>query len=157
MLIEPKRLGQDVAALRRGFEETHPGVPVVVMGDAGLESAIAAMRAGAADYVEASAPAGEIAAIARRLGLRTRDSAAASRELGGQVTRSIWSERARSCASCVSGSRSSPLRRDRARSPARREPARSWSPICCTRTAPVRAGPFVVVGCSDDSRIAGRE
>ena len=38
-----------------------------MLGDAGLESAIAAMRAGAADYVEASAPAGEIAAIARRL------------------------------------------------------------------------------------------
>ncbi|HEY4105038.1 MAG TPA: sigma-54 dependent transcriptional regulator [Polyangiaceae bacterium] len=67
VLIDPKRLGQDVAALRRGFEETHPGVPVVVIGDAGLESAIAAMRAGAADYVESSAPVGEIAAIARRL------------------------------------------------------------------------------------------
>lgn len=67
VLIDPKRLRQDVAVLRRGFEETHPGVPVVVVGDAGLESAIAAMRAGAADYVEASAPAGEIAAVARRL------------------------------------------------------------------------------------------
>ena len=67
ILIDPKRLGQDVAVLRRRFDDTHPGVPVVVMGDAGLESAIAAMRAGAADYVEASAPAGEIAAIARRL------------------------------------------------------------------------------------------
>lgn len=67
VLIDPKRLGQDVALLRRGFEETHPGVPVVVVGDAGLESAIAAMRAGAADYIESSAPAGEIAAIARRL------------------------------------------------------------------------------------------
>ncbi len=67
VLIDPERLGQDVALLRRRFEDTHPGVPVVVMGDAGLESAIAAMRAGAADYVEASAPAGEIAAIARRL------------------------------------------------------------------------------------------
>ena len=67
VLIDPKRLGHDVALLRRGFEDTHPGVPVVVMGDAGLESAIAAMRAGAADYVEASAPASEIAGIARRL------------------------------------------------------------------------------------------
>jgi len=67
VLIEPKRLKQDVAALRRSFDETHPGVPVVVMGDAGLESAIAAMRAGAADYVEVTAPAGEIAAVARRL------------------------------------------------------------------------------------------
>ncbi|HEX3775076.1 MAG TPA: sigma-54 dependent transcriptional regulator [Polyangiaceae bacterium] len=67
VLIEPKRLGQDVAVLRRGLEETHPGVPVVVMGDAGLESAIAAMRAGAADYIESSAPISEIAAIARRL------------------------------------------------------------------------------------------
>ncbi len=67
VLIDPKRLKQDVAVLRRGFEETHPGVPVVVFGDAGLESAIAAMRAGAADYIEASAPAGEIAAVARRL------------------------------------------------------------------------------------------
>jgi DNA-binding NtrC family response regulator len=67
VLIDPKRLGKDVLLLRRGFEDTHPGVPVVVMGDAGLESAIAAMRAGAADYVEATAPAGEIAAIARRL------------------------------------------------------------------------------------------
>jgi DNA-binding NtrC family response regulator len=67
VLIDPKRLKQDVAALRRSFEETHPGVPVVVMGDAGLESAIAAMRAGAADYVEVTAPAGEIAAVARRL------------------------------------------------------------------------------------------
>jgi DNA-binding NtrC family response regulator len=67
VLIDPKRIGQEVAVLRRNFEHTHPGVPVVVMGDAGLESAIAAMRAGAADYVEVSAPAGEIAAIARRL------------------------------------------------------------------------------------------
>jgi DNA-binding NtrC family response regulator len=67
VLVDPKRLGQDVAVLRRGFEDSHPGVPVVVMGDAGLESAIAAMRAGAADYVEATASAGELAAIARRL------------------------------------------------------------------------------------------
>ena len=67
VLIEPKRAGQDVAAMRRGFDESHPGVPVVVMGDAGLESAIAAMRAGAADYIEASAPSSEIAAVAQRL------------------------------------------------------------------------------------------
>ena len=67
VLIEPRQLGRDVAILRRGFEETHPGVPVVVMGDAGLESAIAAMRAGAADYVEASTTAVELAAITRRL------------------------------------------------------------------------------------------
>ena len=67
VFIDPKRLARDVAELRREFEESHPGVPVVVMGDAGLESAILAMRAGAADYVESSAPAGEIAAIARRL------------------------------------------------------------------------------------------
>src|SRR6187402_1676361 len=67
VLLEPKQLGQDVAVLRRGFEESHPGVPVVVMGDAGLESAIAAMRAGAADYVEPSTTAVELAAITRRL------------------------------------------------------------------------------------------
>jgi two-component system, NtrC family, response regulator HydG len=67
IVCDPKRLDEDVAVLRRGFEETHPGVPVVVMGDAGLESAILAMRAGAADYIESSAPAGEIVAIARRL------------------------------------------------------------------------------------------
>ena len=67
VLFDPKQLGKDVAVLRRGFEDTHPGVPVVVMGDAGLESAILAMRAGAADYIESSAPAAEIAAIARRL------------------------------------------------------------------------------------------
>jgi DNA-binding NtrC family response regulator len=67
VLIEPKRLSEDVAVLRRGFEDTHPGVPVVVMGDAGLESAIAAMRAGAADYIEVTAPASEIASVARRL------------------------------------------------------------------------------------------
>jgi len=67
VLLDPKELGEDVVVLRRGFEETHPGVPVVVMGDAGLESAILAMRAGAADYIESSAPAAEIAAIARRL------------------------------------------------------------------------------------------
>jgi two-component system response regulator HydG len=67
VLIEPKRLSEDVAVLRRGFEDTHPGVPVVVIGDAGLESAIAAMRAGAADYIEVTAPASEIAAVARRL------------------------------------------------------------------------------------------
>ncbi len=57
VLIQPRRLSEDVAVLRRGFEDTHPGVPVVVMGDAGLESAIAAMRAGAADYIEVTAPA----------------------------------------------------------------------------------------------------
>ena len=67
VLIEPKRLAADVAELRGGFEDSHPGVPVVVMGDAGLESAIAAMRAGAADYIEVTAPAAEIAAAARRL------------------------------------------------------------------------------------------
>ncbi len=67
VFMDPKRLGRDVAELRRELEESHPGVPVVVTGDAGLESAIMAMRAGAADYVESSAPAGEIAAIARRL------------------------------------------------------------------------------------------
>jgi two-component system nitrogen regulation response regulator GlnG len=67
VLIEPKRLGADVAALRGSFEDTHPGVPVVVIGDAGLESAIAAMRAGAADYIEVTAPASEIVAAARRL------------------------------------------------------------------------------------------
>jgi len=67
VLVEPKQLGQDVAVLRRGLDETHPGVPVVVMGDAGLESAIAAMRAGAADYVEPSTTALELASIARRL------------------------------------------------------------------------------------------
>ena len=73
VLMEPKQLGQDVAELRRGFEETHPGVPVVVMGDAGLESAISAMRAGAADYVEPSTTALELASITRRLDLRARD------------------------------------------------------------------------------------
>src|SRR6478736_1012038 len=67
VLIEPKQLGQDVAVLRRGLEETHPGVPVVVMGDAGLESAISAMRAGAADYVEPTTTALELASITRRL------------------------------------------------------------------------------------------
>ena len=67
VIFDPKRLGQDVAVLRRGLEDTHPGVPAVVMGDAGLESAILAMRAGAADYIEVSAPAVEVAAIARRL------------------------------------------------------------------------------------------
>jgi two-component system response regulator HydG len=67
VLIEPKRLGADVAVLRGSFEDTHPGVPVVVIGDAGLESAIAAMRAGAADYIEVTAPASEIVAAARRL------------------------------------------------------------------------------------------
>ena len=67
ILVDPKTLGQDVATLRQGFEDTQPGVPVVVMGDAGLESAIAAMRAGAADYIETSASATEIAAIAQRL------------------------------------------------------------------------------------------
>ncbi|HEX3854229.1 MAG TPA: sigma 54-interacting transcriptional regulator, partial [Polyangiaceae bacterium] len=67
VLIEPKRLAEDVAVLRRVFEETHPGVPVVVIGDAGLESAIAAMRAGAADYLEVTAPAAEIAGVVRRL------------------------------------------------------------------------------------------
>src|SRR5450432_2899111 len=67
IVCDPKRLAEDVAVLRRGFEDTHPGVPVVVIGDAGLESAILAMRAGAADYVESSAPATEIASIARRL------------------------------------------------------------------------------------------
>ena len=67
VLFDPNQLGEDVAVLRRGFEDTHPGVPVVVTGDAGLESAILAMRAGAADYIESSAPAAEIAAIARRL------------------------------------------------------------------------------------------
>src|SRR3954467_7686732 len=67
IVFDPKRLGQDVAVLRRGFDETHPGVPVVVMGDAGLESAISAMRAGAADYVEPSTTAVELASITRRL------------------------------------------------------------------------------------------
>jgi two-component system response regulator HydG len=67
VLIEPLRLGVDVVELRRNFEDTHPGVPVVVMGDAGLESAIAAMRAGAADYIEVTAPAAEIATAAQRL------------------------------------------------------------------------------------------
>jgi two-component system response regulator HydG len=67
VLIEPERLGVDVLELRRNFEETHPGVPVIVMGDAGLELAIAAMRAGAADYIEATAPAAEIASAAQRL------------------------------------------------------------------------------------------
>ena len=67
VLIEPKQLGQDVAALRRGFDDTHPGVPVVVMGDAGLESAISAMRAGAADYVEPTTTALELSSITRRL------------------------------------------------------------------------------------------
>ncbi|HET7540532.1 MAG TPA: sigma-54 dependent transcriptional regulator [Polyangiaceae bacterium] len=67
ILIEPKQLGRDVALLRREFEDSHPGVPVVVMGDAGLESAIAAMRAGAADYVEATTTAAELASITKRL------------------------------------------------------------------------------------------
>ena len=31
VLIDPKRLGRDVAVLRRQFDDTHPGVPVVVM------------------------------------------------------------------------------------------------------------------------------
>ena len=67
VLLTPRLLNQEAAVLRMAFENTHPGVPVVMMGDAGLESAIAAMRAGAADYVETTAPAAEIAAIARRL------------------------------------------------------------------------------------------
>jgi len=67
IVVEPKRMEREVELLRRGFEDTHPGVPVVVMGDAGLESAIAAMRAGAADYVEVSTTAVELAAITRRL------------------------------------------------------------------------------------------
>lgn len=65
--LDPKQLGKDIAELRRGLELTHPGVPIVVMGDSGLESAIAAMRAGAADYFETTTPASEIAATARRL------------------------------------------------------------------------------------------
>jgi len=67
VLVAPDKLGRDVTELCRGFADSHPGVPVVVVGDAGLASAIAAMRAGAADYVESSAPATEIAAIAHRL------------------------------------------------------------------------------------------
>jgi two-component system response regulator HydG len=67
IVVDAQALAKDVAVLRQSFEDTHPGVPVVVMGDAGLESAILAMRAGAADYIEASAPGVEVAAIARRL------------------------------------------------------------------------------------------
>ncbi|MEO7034906.1 MAG: sigma-54 dependent transcriptional regulator [Polyangiaceae bacterium] len=67
VLIDPQRLGQCVSDVRSSLAQTHPGVPVVVMGDAGLESAIEAMRAGAADYIETTAPAAEIAAVARRL------------------------------------------------------------------------------------------
>ncbi|HEV8246190.1 MAG TPA: sigma-54 dependent transcriptional regulator, partial [Polyangiaceae bacterium] len=44
-----------------------PGVPVVVLGDTRLDSAIAALRAGAADYLERSAPAVELSAALRRL------------------------------------------------------------------------------------------
>jgi DNA-binding NtrC family response regulator len=67
IIFDAKALGADVSVLRARFEDSHPGVPVVVMGDAGLESAILAMRAGAADYIEAPALAGEVAAIVRRL------------------------------------------------------------------------------------------
>ena len=67
IFVDPKQLGRDVGDLRRSLEESHPGVPVVVIGDAGLESAILAMRAGAADYVEAPVEVGEVAAIAHRL------------------------------------------------------------------------------------------
>ena len=67
VFVDPKRLGRDVADLCRTLENTHPGIPVVVMGDAGVDSAIAAMRAGAADYIEPATPALEIMAIAQRL------------------------------------------------------------------------------------------
>lgn len=67
VFVHPKPLGIDVLELRQTLEHTHPGVPVVIIGDAGLDSAIAAMRAGAADYIEAATPALEIAAIAQRL------------------------------------------------------------------------------------------
>jgi len=67
VVVDPRRLGRSVAEVRRSLEQTHPGVPVVVLGDAGLESAIEAMRAGAADYLETTAPAAEIAAVAQRL------------------------------------------------------------------------------------------
>ncbi len=67
VLIDPKRLGRSATDVRDCLEQSHPGVPFVVTGDAGLESAIEAMRAGAADYLETTAPAAEIAAAARRL------------------------------------------------------------------------------------------
>ncbi len=69
VLIQPKLLSASVAELRQSLEHSHPGVPVVVMGDAGLESAIAALRAGAADYLETTASALEVADAARRVAL----------------------------------------------------------------------------------------
>jgi DNA-binding NtrC family response regulator len=67
ILVDPESLGVGTSEAISAIHAQHPAVPVVVLGDARLESAIAALRGGAADYLDRSAPAVEVTAGLRRI------------------------------------------------------------------------------------------
>ncbi len=67
VVVDPEAIGEGTQAAVSSVANLRPGVPVVVLGDTRLDSAIAALRAGAADYLERSAPGVEVSAALRRL------------------------------------------------------------------------------------------
>ncbi len=66
ILVDPATLDISTSEAVGALTAKFPAVPLVVLGDTRLESAIAALRAGAADYLERGLPSSEVAASLRR-------------------------------------------------------------------------------------------
>jgi DNA-binding NtrC family response regulator len=67
VLVDPESLGVSTQHAVSVIAAHREAMPIVVLGDTRLDNAIAALRAGAADYLERSAPAVEVTATLRRL------------------------------------------------------------------------------------------
>ena len=67
IIVDPGTLDLSTSEAVGSVSAKNPSVPVVVLGDTKLESAIAALRAGAADYLERGVPGAEVATTLRRL------------------------------------------------------------------------------------------
>jgi DNA-binding NtrC family response regulator len=67
VVFDPEATGLLLAEVLREVRRTFPTVPVLVLGDSKLTSAIDALREGASDYVERSSASTEIIASLRRL------------------------------------------------------------------------------------------
>ncbi len=67
VVFDPEATGFALAEAIRDVRSTFPTVPLLVLGDSKLTSAIDALREGASDYVERSSPAAEIIASLERL------------------------------------------------------------------------------------------
>ena len=132
---------------------TRPGV-IMMTAYSTANEAIQAIQAGAYDYLAKPFNLDEVAADASARWFEQRSwSGNSTRHDDGAPRRprrrtSASSATARRCARSTSSSAESPPPRRPSSSPARRAPARNWSPRCIHKNSTYARGPLVKVNCA---------